>query len=138
MDIVAVGALLFGVLLFVIAGLVWQETKNTPPRHSVYVIEEAVPFVMGRLSDGALATLDSDDVLRILEWEVFYLQGLDAPRDHSAHPSPVAGSDQAIDFIIERSPISYTREDISEVLDGEAAYLVSIGAVGPAVEQEPV
>lgn len=133
MDIVAVGALLFGVLLFVIAGLVWQETKNTPARHSVYVIEEAVPFVMGRLSDKALTTLDQDDVLRILEWEVFYLQGLDAPRDHSDHPSPVAGSDEAIDFIVERSPISYAREDISEVLEGEAAYLVSIGAVGSAV-----
>ncbi|MDH3731189.1 MAG: hypothetical protein OES13_08725 [Acidimicrobiia bacterium] len=136
MDLVAVGAILFGLLLFVVAGLVWQEMKNAPDSHPVYVIEEAVPFVMERLSDRALSSLDGDDVLRILEWEVFYLQGLDEPRDHSAHPAPVAGSVEAIDFIAERSTVAYARADISEVLEGEAAYLVSIGAVGPVVEQE--
>jgi hypothetical protein len=135
MGLVAIGAILFAVLLLVIAAMVWQETRLLPDPQPVYVIEEAVPFVMGRLGDGAMARLDRDDILRILEWEVHYLQGLDLPRDHSTRPSPVAGSDHAIDFIVERSGHIYDRADVAEVLAGEVEYLIGIGAVGAAVEE---
>jgi len=86
-----------------------------------------------RLGDGPLSRLDTDDVLRILEWEVFYLQGLDVPRDHSHHPAPVAGSSEAISFIVERSGGIYEPSDVADVLAGEAEYLVGIGAVGSPV-----
>ena len=117
--------------------MVWQETRSLPEAHPVYVIEEAVPFVMGRLGDDALFRLDSDDVLRILEWEVFYLQGLDGPESHSTDRSPVAGSEEAVEFIVGRSGSIYEPRDVAEVLDGEAAYLFDIGAIGAAVEQVP-
>ena len=135
MGLVAIGAILFGILLLVVAAMVWQEMKRLPEPQPVYVIEEAVPFVMGRLGDGPMARLDRDDVLRILEWEVFYLQGLDVPRDHSERPAPVAGSPEAISFIVERSGDRYEPADVAEVLAGEAEYLVGIGAVGSPVEE---
>ena len=133
MGLVAIGALLFAILLLVVAAMVWQETRQLPEQQPVYVIEEAVPFVVQRLSDQALSRLDGDDVLRILEWEVFYLQGLDVPR--AVRPAPVAGSDQAIEFVVERTDGAYERSDVAEVLAGEAEYLASIGAVGTVVEE---
>jgi hypothetical protein len=138
MSLLAIGAVLFGLFLLIVAAMVWQETRRHPNLSAVYVIEEAVPFVFGRLSEGAIARLDTDDVLRILEWEVHYLQGLEVPRDHSEHPSPVAGSEDAIVYIFEKTAAAghdYRLEDVIEVLKHEQAYLVDIGAVGSPVEE---
>ncbi len=138
MSLLAIGAVLFGVFLLIVAAMVWQETRRSPEPTAVYVIEEAVPFVFTRLSDGAMARLDTDDVLRILEWEVRYLQGLDIPRDHSENPSPVAGSDDAIVYIVEKTATAgydYQLRDVMEVLAHEREYLVDIGAVGDPVEE---
>lgn len=137
MSVLAIGAVLFGLFLLIVAAMVWQETRKGPEPTAVYVIEEAVPFVYERLSDGAMQRLDVDDVLHILEWEVRYLQGLDIPRDHSDNPAPVAGSDDAIVFIFEKTAAAgfdYKLQDVIEVLDHERAYLVDIGAVGEPVE----
>ncbi len=135
MGVVAVGALLFAAFLLIVAALVLQEARKGEPGPPVYVIEEVVPFAFGRLSDGPMSRLDADDVKRILEWEVFYLQGLAARRNGDAVP-PVAGSSEAVDFISARSSdegYDYLRSDIEEVLAHEVAYLVDIGAVGPPV-----
>lgn len=129
MDLVTIGAILFALALLVVAAMVWQEMTSAPDQHPVYVIEEAVPFVWERLGDGALSRLDRSDVVRILEWEVFYLQGLD-PRSST----PVSGSEEAIGFIVERSSGAYSPADVADVLAGEAAYLVDIGAVGAVAE----
>ena len=130
MDLVAIGAIVFSVLLVLVAAMVWQEIKNVPEGHPVYVIEEAVPFVMQRLGDDAHSRLDADAVLRILEWEVYYLQGL--ARANPSSPAPVAGSEAAIEFIVGRSAGSFEPQDVAEVLDGEVAYLAEIGAIGAA------
>ena len=137
MGLVAVGALLFAFFLLIVAVMVVQEARKAQPGPPVYVIEEVVPFAFRRLSDGAMARLDVDDVQRILEWEVFYLQGL-ASRSNGAEGvgGPIAGSPEAVDFIhIRASGAGYDYEvsDIEEVLSQEAAYLVDIGAVGPPV-----
>lgn len=138
MSLLAVGVVLFAFFLLIVAAMVWQETRRNPNTTAVYVIEEAVPFVYARLSDAAMVRLDTDDVLRILEWEVRYLQGLDVPRDHSANPSPVAGSEDGIVYIIEKTAgagYDYRLEDVIEVLEYEQGYLVDIGAVGDPVEE---
>ena len=138
MNFIAIGALLFALFLLIVAVMVWQEVRKTPDTTAVYVIEEAVPFAYGRLSDRALTQLAEDDVLRILEWEVRYLQGLDVPRDHSEQPAPVAGSPEAVEFIRLRAAADdhyYSRNEIEEVLSHELAYLVDIGAVGAPVEE---
>ncbi len=144
MGAVALGAILFGVLLLVAAAFVWQEASLAPDAETTYVIEEVVPFAYHLLSDQAMGHLYVDDVRRILEWEVRYLQGLasrgagngDAPR--SVGPL-VAGSDEGVTFIINRAAQHghlYEAADVLEVLAGEAAYLVDIGAVGPPVTGE--
>lgn len=138
MSLVAIGAVLFALLLLGVAAMVWQETRGSSASEITYVIEEAVPFAFARLSDDASAALDRDDVLRILEWEVRYLQGLDIPRHHLDHPAPVAGSAAAVDFILESTANAgrgYERRHVEEVLEHEAAYLADIGAVGGAVEE---
>ena len=132
---VAVGAILFAVFLLIVAALVFQELRKPAAASPTYVLDEVVPYAFERLSERAAARVDRDGVKRILEWEVFYLQGLDVPRDHSARPAPVAGSAEAIDFIQERSGEAYDRADVAEVLAGEAQFLVGIGAVGSAVEE---
>ncbi len=131
MSAVAAGAVFFGVLLLIVAGMVIQETRRRPAGEIVYVLEEVVPFVHQRLSDDAFARVDRDDVQRMLEWEVHYLQGLDRRGNGDA---PVAGGDEAVDYVLERTSASghrYRRDDIAEVLAREADYLAEIGAVGP-------
>jgi hypothetical protein len=50
----------------------------------------------------------------------------------------VGNSDDAARFILDQigRPAGYSPDDVRLVLAGEAAYLVSIGAVGSAVEGE--
>ncbi len=131
MSAVAAGAIFFGVLLLIVAGMVIQETRRRPAGEIVYVLEEVVPFVHQRLSDDAFARVDRDDVQRMLEWEVHYLQGL-ARRGNG--DAPVAGGDEALEYVLDRTAASghrYRREDVAEVLAREADYLAEIGAVGP-------
>ena len=137
MGAVALGAMLFALLLLIVAAMVWQEARKAPDTSATYVIEEVVPFAYRGLSEGAADRLDLDDITRILEWEVYYLQGLDRS-GNGARPAPVAGSAEAVQFIIERCRVQgreYRAADVAEVLAQEAAYLVDIGAVGPAVEE---
>ena len=71
---------------------------------------------------------------RILEWEVYYLQGL---ADARPQDTIAGGDDEAIDFVIEgireRNRVDHRREDVAVVLRLEADYLLAIGAVGPPV-----
>ncbi len=131
MSAVAAGAIFFGILLLIVAGMVIQETRRRPAGEIVYVLEEVVPFVHQRLSDGTFARIDRDDVQRMLEWEVYYLQGIDRPANGDA---PVAGGDDAVEYVMERTAAAghaYRRSDVAEVLAREADYLAEIGAVGP-------
>jgi hypothetical protein len=132
---VVVAALLAAVLMVMVAALVWQEAKRRA-RHEprVYVMSDAVAFVRQRLPAEVAARLDEAKVQRILEWEVYYLQGL-------AHASPrdtiAGGANEAIDFVVdgirERNRVDHSREDVAAVLRLEADYLLAIGAVGPPV-----
>jgi hypothetical protein len=135
MTVVAVAALLVGVLLAIVAAMVWQAVRTVPDATPTYVVEEVVPFAYQELSEGAASRLDHEDVQRILEWEVYYLQGLAAASE--GDEPIVAGSDEAVVFIEERTRsrgYQYRRDDIDEVLGLEAVYLAEIGAVGPIVD----
>lgn len=136
-SIIAFVGLLLGVLLLIIALMVWQEARRRPSYEPLeYVVEDAVKHVQQGLSDEA--NLSRADIRRILEWEVFYLQGL-AQEDRSNPVETVAGGHQAsIEYIAaeieERHGVSYPLEDIEEVLRLEADYLAAIGAVGEPVD----
>ena len=137
MSPLIVGALLIAVLLVIAAAMIWQEAVHRPVEQPLtYVLEDAVAFVHGRL--GADANLSRDDVRRILEWEVIYLQGVTPRRGGVLQPVRVGGSDEAVRFIssqiADRSGPRYTQEAIAAVLAGEAEYLASIGALGSVAE----
>ncbi len=138
MNAVAVGAILFAIFLAIVAVMVFQELRKAGPPAPTYVLDEVVPYAFLRLSESAAARIDREDVKRILEWEVFYLQGLAGARDGNGNGHPIAGSSEAVAFIAGRTAergARYQAADIAEVLYHEASYLAEIGAVGPAVDE---
>jgi hypothetical protein len=136
-TVVAFVALLIGLLLVIVGLLVWQEAKRRPSYEPLeYVVEDAVKHVLERLPEDS--NLNRGDVRRILEWEVFYLQGL--AQEHRRNPvETVAGGHQAsVGYIagqIEaKHGVAYSHSDIEAVLRLEADYLMAIGAVGEPVD----
>lgn len=137
MSPLVLGALLIAVLLVLAAAMVWQEAVKRPGEQPLtYVLEDAVSFVDAGF--GEASTLSRDDIRRILEWEVIYLQGVSPRHGGPLQPVRVGGSDDAVRFIsrqiTRRTGPRYSEEAIAAVLEGEAEYLASIGALGAPVE----
>ena len=137
MSPLVLGALLVAVLLVIAAAMVWQEAVKRPTDQPLtYVLEDAVRFVYRWLDPES--SLSRDDIRRILEWEVIYLQGVSPRRGETLQPVRVGGSEDAVRFIsrqiTRRSGPRYSEEAIAAVLEGEAEYLASIGALGPVAE----
>jgi hypothetical protein len=139
LEVLTFVALLVGVLLVIVAMLVWQEAKRRPSYEPLeYVVNDAVKHIVERLP--VYANLENADVRRILEWEVFYLQGL-AQDDRKNPVETVAGGHESsvayiADQIHTTHGVSYSHGQIEEVLRLEADYLVAIGAVGEPVGEE--
>lgn len=135
--VIAFVALLVGVFLVIVALIVWQEAKRRPSYEPLeYVVEDAVKHVDAGMPEGS--TLTKADIRRVLEYEVFYLQGL-AQEDRKNPVDTVAGGHEAsIEYIateIEaKHGVAYPQRDIQEMLRLEADYLMAIGAVGEAVD----
>jgi hypothetical protein len=129
-------ALVVGAVLVILALIAWQEARRRPSYEPLeYVVDDAVKHVTDRLPGGT--GLRPADVRRILEWEVFYLQGL-AQEDRRNPVETVAGGHEAsVDYISEqirlKHGISYPRAEIEDVLRLEADYLSAIGAIGEPV-----
>ena len=138
-EVLTFVALLVGVLLVILAMMIWQEAKRRPSYEPLeYVVNDAVKHIADRLP--ADTSLENADIQRILEWEVFYLQGL-AQEDRRNPVETVAGGhDQSIEYISDqirtKLGVSYPHEEIADVLRFEADYLVAIGAVGEPVGEE--
>ena len=135
--IVAFVALLVGLLLVIVAMLVWQEAKRRPSYEPLeYVVEDAVKHVHDRLPDDV--ELTKADVRRILEWEVFYLQGLAQENRRNPVETVAGGHEASVEYItaqIEaKHGVSYPHVDIEAVLRLEADYLMAIGAVGDPID----
>jgi hypothetical protein len=138
-SVLALVVLLVGVLLVIVALVVWQEARRRPSYEPLeYVIEDAVKHVEAGLQAEGKEDLRRADIRRILDWEVFYLQGL-AQADRSNPVETVAGGHEAsieyiIDQIATKHGVSYAQKDVEDVLRHEADYLVRIGAVGEVVD----
>lgn len=136
---VALVGFLVAVLLAVLALLAWQQAqRRAVAAPVVYGVEDAVAFVVARLERPVAERLRTDGVRRILEWEVFYLQGLAQPDRHRPVETVAGGAAEAVSYIADRIAarhgVTYSPADIAEVLRLEAEYLVSIGAVGEPVD----
>lgn len=127
-------------LLFIIALVVWQQARRRPHYEPLeYVIDDAVKHVdAGLQAEGK--TIGKPDIRRILEYEVFYLQGL-AQDDRSNPVETVAGGhDASIDYIVAQIEAAhgaiYDPSDVTDVLRYEADYLMRIGAIGEPVAND--
>ena len=131
-------ALLVAVLLFIVALVVWQEARRRPSYEPLeYVVEDAVRHIEASLLLEGKEELRRGDIRRILEWEVYYLQGL-AQKDRKNPVETVAGGHApAVEYIAEqiavKHGVTYSSEEIEDVLRYEADYLMRIGAVGEPV-----
>lgn len=137
---VTLAALLLAVFLVVIAVMVWQEAKRrSSTGRLIYSVDDAVVFALDDLDQEVLGRMGRAGVRRILEWEVYYLQGL-AERKRAREVIVVAGGHgPAVEYIEEqitrRHGVTYDVDDIRAVLACEARYLETIGAVGEPVEE---
>jgi hypothetical protein len=140
-EVLALVALLVGVFLVILALVVWQEAKRRPSYEPLeYVVDDAVKHIETGLEAEGNDHLSRGDIRRILEWEVFYLQGL-AQEDRKNPVETVAGGHEAsIDYITEqiaqKHGVTYSRDDVENVLRHEADYLFRIGAVGEQVDPD--
>lgn len=137
-SVVALIALLAGVFLFILALVVWQEARRRPSYEPLeYVIEDAVKHIETGLVASGNNRLRRADIRRILEWEVFYLQGLAQENRKNPVETVAGGHPASVDWIVEqiatRQAASYPRSDVEDVLRLEADYLFRIGAVGEEV-----
>jgi hypothetical protein len=138
-EVLAFVVLLVGVLLVIVALVVWQEAKRRPSYEPLeYVVDDAVKHVDEGLRSEGNEHLGRADIRRILEWEVFYLQGLAQEDRHNPVETIAGGHEASIEYIIDqiasRHGVSYAQKDVEDVLRHEADYLVRIGAVGEPVE----
>jgi hypothetical protein len=125
---------LVAVLLIIVALVIWQHAQREGPNEVTFGIENAVSFISARLDPEVRKRLGTDGVRRVVEWEVFYLQGL--AQEDRRHPVETVAGDYgpAVEFI--KGEIArvhgrtYSAEDIGSVLALGVTYLQSIGAIG--------
>ncbi len=140
-SLIAFVGLLVGLLLVIVALAVWQEARRRPSYDPLtYVIADAVKHIEEGLQSEGKASLRRTDIRRIIEWEVFYLQGLGQERRKTPVETVAGGNELAVDYIVEqieeKHGISYSHEDVSDVLRYEADYLAAIGAIGDPVDPD--
>lgn len=135
---IALGGLLAGIFLSVVAILLWQEAKRRRnPDETVYVISDALRHINDHLDSGVRRRVGDAGIQRIIEWELFYLQGLAQPDRRQPVETVAGGSPTAIEYIgrqiAKRHGVEIPSDDIRAVLEMEADYLRRIGAVGEKV-----
>jgi hypothetical protein len=143
MEIVA-GMLVVAVVVAIAAVLVIREAgriaKEPPP--ALFDLEEAHDWVVAHVPDDVAATLTSDDVRRILEFQLEYFdkKGVsgNGAGPHATGPVVVGGA-EAVAYIVDRAAATgeaYLPEQVYGVLETQLAYLRSIGAVGPPAGED--
>lgn len=138
MEPVAAGAILFALLLVTGAAFLWQEARSTRrPERADYLMDEAVAFVHRGLPEPLGGSVSPEDVRSLLEWSRYHGQVVVA---RSGGEIPVLGGPEAVAFVHGRAAaagLSLDEAGVATVLEVEAAYLVSIGAIGePVAGQE--
>lgn len=124
-------------LVFVFGfGMFWKESRRMQYPEAIYGVEDSIEFVWETLGEEKLG-LKKSDVRRILEWEMHYLQQPHLWEEEEG--IPIIGGEAAARYTQEaafEAGYAYEPNQIFAVMDAQAAYLLAIGAVGDAVEQE--
>jgi hypothetical protein len=138
--VLVAGMLAVGLVIGIAAILVIREAgriANEPPP-ALFDPDDAFDFVVEELPDEVAATLTPDDVRRILDFEVEFLQqpGVlgNGSSGHATDPV-VFGGPETTAYILERASATgeaYLPEQVHAVVETQLRYLRAIGAVGPA------
>ena len=124
--------------MLVLVGLAfyWQGSIRLPGSAVSYGVEDSISYITPRLSEPTRRQIGAKSVRRILEWEMKYLQdSLDADPDQVV----VLGGDSAVSYVIERTArqgFDYEPQVVREVLQLQAEYMASIGALAEPVTDE--
>jgi hypothetical protein len=137
------GFLVVGLVVAIAAALVIREAgrvaREPPP--ALFDLDDAHDWVVAHVPDDVAATLTSDDVRRILEFQLEYFErkGVSGNGSGSHSPGPVVvGGAEAVAYIVERASSTgeaYLPEQVYGVLETQLSYLRSIGAIGPPAEE---
>ena len=125
-------------LLLILVGLAfyWQGSIRLPGSAVSYGVEDSIRYITPRLSEPTRKQIGAKSVRRILEWEMKFLQdSLDAAPDQVV----VLGGDPAVEYVIERTArqgFEYEPQIVREVLQLQAEYMASIGAIAEPVAEE--
>jgi hypothetical protein len=124
-------------------GRITGEFADVAPT-SIYDLDEAVTFVADRLPDEVTAQLSFDDVRALLRWHIEYLEDRGVARrqgvDDLAAGPLVAAEDAAVAYVLGRAGeagLEVADVWVVQVLDGDAAYLEAIGAIGSRLPMPP-
>jgi len=139
---IVAGMLVIAIVIAVAAWLVIREAgriaKAPPP--AIFDLDEAHDWVVAHVPDDVAATLTSDDVRRILEFQLEYFEkkGVSGNGSGPKTTGPIViGGAEAVAYIVERAASTgeaYLPEQVYGVLETQITYLRSIGAVGPPAD----
>jgi hypothetical protein len=142
---IVAGVLVIAIVMAVAAWLVIREAgriaREPPP--ALFDLDEAHEWVVAHVPDDVAATLTSDDVRRILEFQLEYFERKGASGNGSGRHPPgpvVVGGAEAVDYIVERAATTgeaYFPEQVHGVLETQLSYLRAIGAIGPPADEPP-
>jgi hypothetical protein len=139
-----IGFLVVGIVIAIAAFFVGREAtriaREPPP--ALYHVDDALAWVVEHLPDDVAATVDEDDVRRILEFQVeFFKRKGVSSNGSTAYPpgTVVIGGSETVQYIVERSGATgeaYIPEQVYGVIDTQLSYLRAIGAVGPPADTD--
>jgi hypothetical protein len=127
-----------GLVLAIAAIVVIREAGRIAdePPPALFDPDDAYEFVVEELPDDVAATLTPDDVRRILDFEVEFLQQQGMLGNGYRRPGPgVFGGSETTAYILDRAAATgedYLPEQVHAVMATQLRYLRAIGAVGPA------
>lgn len=126
------------VLLLVMVAVTWQHGRHPLQGEVILGIDDAVEYMVARVDSAILERLGRTGLRRIVEWEIYYLQGL-AQEDRRRPIDAIAGDyEPAVSYIVNQIATlhgaTYAASDVGRVLEVLVSYMASIGAVGPRAE----
>ena len=142
--VLVAGLLVLGLVFAIAAWFVVREatrlTFDPPP--VVFSLDEAYEWVVEELPDEVAATLTSEDVRRIIDFHVEYLDQSGVAGNGSAPGSvapAIVGAAEVVDYILERAETTgeaYIPEQVYPVVEILLEYLSATGAVSTRADPD--